>query len=312
MTRSELASQIDAVRRFNRFYTRQIGVLREGLLDSPFTLTEARVVWELAHRDGATATDLSATLGLDAGYLSRILRSFQRRGLVARTTSEEDGRRVILSLTDEGREAFGRLNAASRREVGGLLERLDAVARARLVRSMEAIEEILLGRPEERAPYVLRPHEPGDLGWVVERHGTLYHLEYGWDERFEALVAGVVADFVRTYDPVRERCWIAEKDGERVGSVFLVRHPDAPETLARLRLLLVEPSARGLGLGRRLVGECTRFARRVGYQRITLWTNDVLHAARRIYEREGYRLVRTEPHRSFGHDLVGETWELEL
>jgi GNAT superfamily N-acetyltransferase len=196
--------------------------------------------------------------------------------------------------------------------VGGLLERLDPVARARLVRSMEAIEEILLGRPEERAPYVLRPHEPGDLGWVVERHGTLYHLEYGWDERCEALVAGIVADFVRDHDPARERCWIAEKDGERVGSVFLVKHPDAPETLARLRLLLVDPSARGLGLGGRLVSECTRFARRVGYERITLWTQDVLHAARRIYEREGYRLVRSEPHHSFGHDLVAETWELEL
>jgi DNA-binding MarR family transcriptional regulator/GNAT superfamily N-acetyltransferase len=308
-----LDARIQAVRRFNRFYTARIGALREGLAKSPFSLTEARVVYELAQRDRTTATELVEELGLDAGYLSRILRGFEQRGLIERTPSESDGRRSLLSLTDEGRAAFAELDAGSRREVEAMLAALPADEQRRLVGSMETVETLLGGRVGEagRVPYLLRPPQPGDMGWVVHRHGVLYAREYGWDEHFEALVARIVADFVRDFDPKRERCWIAERDGEMVGSVFLVRHPDE-EGVAKLRLLLVEPSARGLGIGERLVRECIRFARQAGYRRITLWTNSVLHAARRIYERAGFRLVHEEPHHSFGHDLVAQTWELEL
>lgn len=311
MASTDLLQRIEAVRRFNRFYTKQIGALREGLLNSPFSLAEARVVYELAHHEQTTATHLAQELGLDPGYLSRILRRLQQRRLVGRRRSDEDGRQVLLSLTERGQTAFSKINAASRNEIEAMLHALSPAQQDRLLQAMQTIESLLGAPAEHRTPYILRPHQPGDIGWVVNRHGVLYNREYGWDETFEAMVAEIAAAFVRNYDPRRERCWIAEKEGENVGSVFLVKHPDQ-EGVAKLRLLLVEPPARGLGIGRRLVQECTRFARQVGYRKITLWTDSSLAAARRIYENEGYRLVHREPHRSFGHDLVGETWELEL
>jgi len=307
--------RVAAVRRFNRFYTRQIGVLNEGLLKSPFSLAEVRVLYELAHRERPTATELARELGLDAGYLSRILRGFEQRGFIERQPSEVDGRQSRLLLTTEGRSAFTALDARSSEEIALMLRALAAGEQRRLVEAMRTIETSLGARrdrsahDERSASYVIRPHQPGDMGWVVHRHGVLYAQEYGWDERFEALVAGIVAEFIQNFDPKRERCWIAERDGEIVGSVFLVKKSDA---VAKLRLLLVEPSARGLGIGRRLVGECLRFARQAGYRTVTLWTNSVLHAARRIYQEAGFRLVSEERHHSYGHDLVGQTWELEL
>ncbi len=309
MTGTDFDQRVEAVRRFNRFYTRQIGVLQEGLLRSPFSLTEARVVYELAHHEGTTATELGEELDLDAGYVSRILRGFHKQGLLAKERSQIDGRQTLLRLTRQGQEAFAKLNAASRDEIGAMLDQLSEEEQESLVDAMHAIERLLGAGPEHRVPYILRPHQPGDMGWVVQRHGVLYAQEYGWDERFEALVAEIVANFIQSYDPRRERCWIAEKDGENVGSVFLVKKT---KTVAKLRLLLVEPKARNLGIGSRLVEECVRFARLVGYRKLTLWTNDVLHAARRIYEKTGFTVVDREPHHSFGHDLVSETWELEL
>ncbi|MDQ3812020.1 MAG: helix-turn-helix domain-containing GNAT family N-acetyltransferase [Chloroflexota bacterium] len=301
---------MDAVRRFNRFYTRQIGVLQEGLLQSPFSLTEARVLYELAHREQPTSAELAKAMGLDAGYLSRILRGFRKRGLIDSKPSEADGRQSLLSLTGQGRDAFATLNTRSRDQIGAMLRDLSAGEQQRLIEAVHTIEGLLGAPPEQdQVPYLLRPHQPGDMGWVVHRHGILYAQEYGWDEQFEALVATIVAKFIQHYDPKRERCWMAERDGEIVGSVFLVKQS---KRVAKLRLLLVEPKARGLGIGKRLVSECTRFARQAGYRKITLWTNSVLHAARRIYEHEGYQLVREEPHHSFGHDLVGQTWELTL
>jgi DNA-binding MarR family transcriptional regulator/GNAT superfamily N-acetyltransferase len=309
MTPAPLDRHVHDVRRFNRFYTRRIGVLEARLLHSPFSLAEARVLFELAQRERPEAAELARNLGLDPGYLSRILRGFRRRRLLASRPVAGDGRRRELGLTAAGRAAFDELDRRSRSEVGGMLASLSSPDRARLVEALGAVER-LLGAPAPPAPPVrLRGPAPGDLGWVVQRHGAVYAEEYGWDERFEALVAGVVAEFVQRFDPVRERCWIAERDGEKVGSVFLVRHS---EEVAKLRLLLVEPGARGLGLGSRLVAECVAFARTAGYRRITLWTNDVLHAARHIYQTAGFRLVRREPHRQFGSGLVGETWELEL
>ena len=305
----ELAQGVEAVRRFNRFYTRRIGVLEEGLLKSPFSLAEARVLYELAHRHQPTAAELSKELGLDGGYLSRILRGFARRGLVTKQPSHSDGRQHLLALTAGGRAAFGLLERAARDQIDALLAPLSASGQGRLLQAMRTIETLLGAASEPRVPFLLRPHQPGDLGWIVHRHGVLYAEEYGFDEQFEALVAEIVAQFARQHDARRERCWIAERDGAPVGSVMLVRQTDE---VARLRLLLVEPAARGLGIGARLVEECARFARRAGYRRITLWTNSVLHAARRIYEQAGYRLVHEEAHRSFGQDLVGETWELTL
>jgi len=301
--------RVAAVRRFNRFYTRQIGLLQDGYLDSPFSLSEVRVLYDLAHRERPTAAELGRDLGLDAGYLSRILRGFQKRGLLKRSRSEADGRQSHLALTPRGQAAFAPLDARSRDEIGTMLGALSETAQERLVQAMDAIEDILGARPEPKVPYLLRPHRPGDMGWVVHRHAVLYAQEYGWDERFEALVAGIVKTFIERYDPKRERCWIAEKDGESVGSVFLVAHS---KMIAQLRLMLVEPKARGLGIGARLVDECVRFARGVGYRKVTLWTNSILLAARHIYRKAGFRLVHKEPHHSFGHALVGETWELEL
>lgn len=311
MTGSELAERVEAVRRFNRFYTPRIGLLDEGYLDSPFSLTQVRLLYELAHRTEPTAAELARELGLDPGYLSRLLRGFERCGLVAKRASASDARRRLLSLTERGRAVFAPLEAASREQVAALLGTLADAEQRRLVEAMGTIEALLGARPEPRVPYLLRAPRPGDLGWVVQRHGALYAEEYGFDETFEALVAGIVAAFVRELDPKRERCWIAEREGENVGSVFLVKHPER-EGVAKLRLLLVEPSARGLGIGRRLVDECVRFARQAGYRTVTLWTQSVLVSARRIYEAAGFRLVAEAPHHSFGQDLVEQTWELAL
>jgi len=301
--------RVEDVRRFNRFYTKQIGVLNEGLLDSPFSLTQARVLYEMAHRQAPTATALGKDLGLDAGYLSRILKQFQDRRLIARKPSREDGRSSELSLTRQGRRTFAPLDARSHAEVGEMLAKLSPGGQRRLLEAMRTIESLLGAGPQPQVPGILRPPRPGDMGWVVQRHGALYAQEYGWDERFEALVAGIVSKFVERFDPKHERCWIAERGGEPVGSVFLVKKS---KTVAKLRLLLVEPSARGLGIGARLVSECIAAARQMGYRKMTLWTNSVLLAARAIYEKEGFRIVKTERHTSFGHDLVSETWELKL
>ncbi len=309
MSTTDIAQRVEAVRRFNRFYTRQIGVLSEQYLRSPFSVTEARVVYELASHERATATELGNELGLDAGQLSRILRDLKKRGLLDRRPSDTDGRKSILRLTEKGQKAFALLNARSQHGIEALLNKATPEDQNRLVEAMRAIEGILSAQPEHKVPYLLRSHQSGDMGWIVYRHGVLYAEEYGWDEQFEALVADIVAKFIQHYDPKRERCWIAEKDGEIVGSVLLVKKSD---TVAKLRLLLVEPKARGLGMGTRLVEECVRFARKAGYKKIILWTNSVLVAARHIYERAGFRLVEEESHHSFGHDLTGETWELKL
>ncbi|MGE5550626.1 MAG: GNAT family N-acetyltransferase [Bacteroidota bacterium] len=309
MALTDLASHAAAVRRFNRFYTKQIGLLTEKLLESPFSLTEARVIYELAQHEETTAAELGRELALDPGYLSRILGDFIKRGLIAKQPSATDRRRSLLALTAKGQAAFAGLNAASHREIETMLRALPAHKQSQLIQAMGAIETILGGRPENGVPYLLRPPRPGDLGWIVQRHGALYAREYGWDEKFEALVAGIVAEYVQNHDPKRERCWIAERDGENVGSVMLVKKT---ETMAKLRLLLVEPQARGLGIGARLVDECVRFARQAGYTGITLWTNSILLAARRIYEKAGFRLVKSEPSREYGQDLVWETWEKEL
>jgi DNA-binding MarR family transcriptional regulator/GNAT superfamily N-acetyltransferase len=307
--RDDLEARVDAVRRFNRFFTRRIGVLREGLLHSRFSLTEARVLFELAHSEELTASDLSRELGLDPGYLSRTLARLEQQGLVVRVRSEADGRRRILSLTLDGEEAFSLLDSRSREEVAEMLGGLSEGDQRRLLEAMGTIEGVFEKSLKFSEPFVLRTHEPGDMGWVVQRHGVLYAREYGWDESFEALVARIVADFIDGYDPKKERCWIAEMGGERVGCVFVVK---AGGTVAKLRLLLVEPEARGLGLGTRLVEECIRFARNRGYEKITLWTNGVLDAARHIYEEHGFVLVEEEEHHSFGRDLVGQNWDLVL
>ena len=311
MAPCELEQRVEAARRFNRFYTRQIGVLHEGAYNSPFSLTEVRVLYELAHRDQPTATALGRDLGLDAGYLSRMLRGFERRGLVLKTRSPADGRQSHLSLTAQGRKVFAPLNARSHDEVAAMLGGLSAAAQARVVGAMQTIERLLGDRAESLPPAscVLRPPLPGDLGWVVHRHGAVYAQEYGYNEQFEGLVAEIVAHFVQRYDAKRERCWIAEQGGEPVGSVFLV---ERSKTVAQLRLLLVEPTARGSGLGTRLVDECVRFARQAGYRKITLWTQSELRAARRLYQAAGFHVVRKQRNHSFGKDLVSETWELEL
>lgn len=305
----QIGERVEAVRSFNRFFTRQIGVLQEGLLHTPYSLTEARILFELGRRGSLTATDLSGELGLDPGYLSRILAGLEKRGVLERSRSEADGRRRLLSLTAEGEEAFALLDARSREEVSEMLGELSEGDQHRLLEAMKTIEGILTDSFKYSEPFILRGPEPGDMGWIAHRHGALYAREYGWDERFEALVAQIVADFVNDHDPDKERCWIAEMDGEIVGSVFLVRRD---EEVAKLRLLLVEPKARGLGLGSRLVEECIRFARRKGYKKITLWTNSVLDAARHIYEEKGFTLIDEEEHHSFGKDLVGQNWELAL
>lgn len=311
------AARVELVREFNRYYTRRIGVLHEGLLHTKFTLTESRLLWELAHHDGKTATDLSRELDLDPGYMSRLLRGLKERGLLKTTRAAADARHQHLSLTAAGRRAFAPLNTRSQADVTALLATLTEPQQQQLLQAMAQIEKLLGEGGAHKAPYLLRPHRPGDIGWVISRHGALYADEFAWDASFEALVARIAADFVDRFDAKREACWIAERDGANVGSVFLVQARDdtthAPiDGVAQLRMLLIEPSARGLGLGVRLVDECERFARQSGYRKIVLWTNSLLLAARGIYTRAGYQLVASEAHHSFGHDLVGETWELPL
>jgi DNA-binding MarR family transcriptional regulator/GNAT superfamily N-acetyltransferase len=309
MASTHIRQQVEAVRRFSRFYTKQIGLLLEKILHSPFSLAEARVIYELAHHEKTTATELSNELGLDRGYLSRNLRDFKRRGLIDKGRSEADGRQKFLCLSENGQAAFAGINTRFRREIEAKLSNLSPADQTRLVQAMQTVEGLLGAQPERKVPYILRTHQPGDMGWVVYRHGILYAEEYAWDEQFEALVAEIVTRFIRNYDPKRERCWIAEKAGDNVGSVFVVKQTDAT---AKLRLLLVEPKARGLGIGIRLVNKCIKFAQQVGYREITLWANGILTAARHIYQQAGFRLVNEQPHKSFGQDLVAETWELSL
>ena len=306
MDATQPSDRAETVRRFNRFYTRQIGVLREHLLDSKFSLTEVRILYELAHRTGLTTADLVNELGLNAGYLSRVIAGFENRGLIKKTRSKTDARASLLALTHQGRAGFDPLDKASHQEVATMLEQLTQAEQQQLVDAMHQIEG-LLGQPSKT--YLLREPQAGDMGWVIHRHGALYAREYGWNTDFEALVAEVVAQYIRNFDPAWERSWIAEKNGAVVGSVFLVRHT---ADIAKLRLLYVEPGARGLGIGKRLVDECIRHARQLGYRKLVLWTNSILIGARRIYQNAGFKLVEEEPHHSFGKDLVGETWELPL
>jgi DNA-binding MarR family transcriptional regulator/GNAT superfamily N-acetyltransferase len=306
MATHPLTDRAESVRRFNRFYTRRIGVLHEHLLDSEFSLTEVRILYELTHRPAITSTELCRELGLNAGYVSRVIAGFEKKGLIVKARSQADARASELQLTEKGRATFAPLNDASRSEVTAMLEQLPESAQQQLIDAMGQIQGLL----GELSPnYLLRDPQPGDLGWIVHRHGVLYAQEYGWNAEFEALVAEIVAKYVREFDPRSDRCWIAEKDGRVVGSVFVVRHDD--ET-AKLRLLYVEPSARGLGIGHRLVDECLRFARSAGYRKMVLWTNSVLVDARRIYERAGFHLVEEEAHHSFGKDLIGQTWTVDL
>ena len=308
------ATQIARVRAFNRDYTRRIGVLSEGLLDSPYSLTEVRVMYEIAHRSGVTAGELAAELDLDRGYLSRMLKGFETSKLLVRTPAPEDGRRQHLRMTPAGLRVFAPLEKRSQEQVRGMLSALDEQRRRILLEAMDTIQNALgeKGQGEKvqlDRQLTLRGHRPGDMGWVVQRHGEIYHQEYGWNEEFEALVAEITAEFVRKLDVTRDRCWIAEHQGRRVGCIFLVAK-DA--TTAKLRLLLVDPDARGLGVGRKLVAECVRFARATGYRKIVLWTQETLTAARHLYTEAGFVKTAREPHRSFGHDLIGETWEREL
>src|ERR1043165_1608653 len=309
MSTVQFEERIAAVRRFSRFDTRQLGLLQERLVHTRLSLTEARVLYELAHRATVTASELAADLDLDHGYLSRILRRFGDEGLLKKTRAANDGRQSVISITAKGRKAFAPLNRNAHDQVAAMLERLQPADQQRVVGAMAAIERLLDVAPKSIPAIVLRPHEPGDMGWVTSANATIYAKEYGWDLTYEALVARITADFIENFDAKRERCWIAELDGERVGSVFVVRKTDA---IAKLRLLVLDRRARGVGLGRRLVEECLRFAKSADYSSMTLWTQSCLTAARAIYSQAGFRLVAEEPHHSFGVDLIGETWEREL
>jgi DNA-binding MarR family transcriptional regulator/GNAT superfamily N-acetyltransferase len=304
-----LSSHVRAMRSFNRFYTQRIGVLQRSVLQSPYSLTEVRVLYELANGPDLTATDIQRLLGLDPGYLSRILRNFERSGMLLRERSKKDGRRSLIRLTAQGRRVFTSLNARQSNDVQKMLRSVPDPSRQKLIGSMQTIQEVLNGEAAESGRVSLRTHRPGDMGWVMFRHGVLYNSEYGWDERFEALVGEIVVNFIKDFDAEHERCWIAELDGERVGSIFLVKDT---ATVAKLRLLLVEPVARGHGVGKLLVNECIDFARNAGYRKLTLWTNSVLDAARHIYEAVGFKLVKEEKHSSFGDNLTGQYWELAL
>ncbi|MDO8043035.1 bifunctional helix-turn-helix transcriptional regulator/GNAT family N-acetyltransferase [Janthinobacterium sp. SUN137] len=306
MQADQLGERTEIVRRFNRFYTRQIGVLHEHLLNSAFSLTEVRILYELAHREQLTSADLCRELGLNAGYLSRVIAGFEKQGLIAKTRSPTDARAARLQLTGQGQRTLAPLIDASRREVAAMLERLPPTAQQELVAAMEQIQG-LLGEPSPS--YLLRNPQPGDMGWIIHRQAVLYAQEYGWNNEYEALVADILAKFVREFDPARERCWIAEKDGKVIGSVFIVRQDD---TTAKLRLLYVDPCARGLGIGSRLVDECLRFSRQVGYTKMVLWTNSILTDARRIYDKAGFQLVEEEAHHSFGKDLIGQVLARDL
>jgi DNA-binding MarR family transcriptional regulator/GNAT superfamily N-acetyltransferase len=301
--------RVGAVRRFSRFYTREIGLLQASWLDSSYSLTQARVLYELSRRTACTASDLAAELGLDHGYLSRILRGFSDHGLITRRRSQDDGRQSVISLTGRGRKAFAPLDARSQREAGALIAKLSGEDQARVVEAMATIEALISRKENEAQSYRLRPHRAGDMGWVVERHGVLYGAEYGWDSRIEGLTAEIVAAFLKNFDSARERCWIAEIGGEPVGSVFLVKESDE---VARLRLLIVDPKARGLGIGRRLVDQCITFAREAGYSKITLWTHGVLKGARAIYQQAGFELVEEWVHDEFGKPEASESWDLKV
>ena len=300
--------QVSTIRAFNRFYTRKIGVL-DGMASSPFSLAEARVLYELAHRQRPTATDIRKELGLDAGYLSRILQDFERRKLVRREQSKADERQRFLSLTAKGRSAFVPLDERSNRDISAMLNKLSQPEQKQLINAVETVRKLLGERTETGTSYLLRQHQPGDMGWIVHRQAILYAEEYGWDGTYEALAAEIVAQFIKNYDPKFERAWVAEKDGERVGAVFVAK---GSEEIAKLRLLHVEREARGLGIGKKLVEECIRFARQAGYQKMTLWTQSILGAARHIYKNAGFQVVHEESHHSFGKDLTAETWELRL
>ncbi|WP_211474903.1 bifunctional helix-turn-helix transcriptional regulator/GNAT family N-acetyltransferase [Collimonas humicola] len=306
MTIEQLDDRASMVRRFNRFYTDKIGVLHEHLLDSAFSLTELRILYELAHRSALTAADLARELSLNPGYLSRVISGFEKKGLLERVRSETDGRIAQLRLTELGHATFAPLNDASQREVAAMLGTLSVPEQHQLVDAMQQIEGLL---GQRTSSYLLRDPRPGDMGWVVHRHGVLYAQDYGWNSDFEALVADIVAKYMRDFDAASERCWIAEKDGKVAGSVFVVRHD---ETTAKLRMLYVEPSARGMGIGRRLVEECLHFAKFAGYKKMLLWTNSILVGARDIYTKAGFEKIAEESHHSFGKDLVGETWARDL
>jgi DNA-binding MarR family transcriptional regulator/N-acetylglutamate synthase-like GNAT family acetyltransferase len=308
----QLEVQIEAVRNFNRFYTQRIGVLEESLLASGYTLTQARVLFEIGSRKTVTAGELISLLRLDAGYLSRILQEFADCGLVKRKPSPDDARRALLSLTPKGRKKFTELDHQSRRRIGAMINPLSVSKRTQLLRGIRALQESLSAAPTSHERYVsIRPYRVGDVGWAIERHGLVYSDEFGWNEEFEALVATLFARFATKHDSAAERFWVAEVDGERVGCVFVVRS-EKDNNAAQLRCLLVDPSGRGLGVGRKLVDECIQFAKSAGYRQIILWTNDVLIAARRIYEAAGFSLIEESPHRSFGHDLIGQYWSRSL
>jgi DNA-binding MarR family transcriptional regulator/GNAT superfamily N-acetyltransferase len=313
MANRDRDQRIAAARRFNRFYTRQIGVLRKNFLDSPYSLGEARVIYEIASDTAPTASDIGRALDLDAGYLSRVLRNFEKRGLLERKVSAKDARQSHLALSPRGRKAFTLLDDLSQRDIGAMLEKLSSSDQSRLIAAMSTIETLLEATPETREPtrrsYKLREPAPGDFGWVVKRHAELYAQEYKWKEPFEGVCAQIVADFVNKADRKRERCWIAEMDGENVGCIFVAKDS---EKVARIRLLLVDPKARGLGLGARLTDEAVRFARERGYAKMTLWTHSVLKAARHIYQKAGFKLMRTEKHKSWSQPVVSEYWDLEL
>lgn len=302
-----LADDIDAIRQFNRAYTRRIGLLNRGLLDSEFSLVEARILYELAYRETSTAAELAAFLTLDPGYLSRLLSGLAKCGFVSRAPSEQDRRALALRLTSAGRDAFAELDRRSKAEVGEMLGGLSTARRRELIGAMATVERHLNGG--KAVEIRIRTHEPGDLGWIVERHGAVYARDYGFDSGFEALVAEIAAKFLKDFEPARERCWIAELDGRPVGSVMLVRES---HEIAKLRLLLVEAEARGLGLGRQLVETCLAFARAAGYREVALWTNSILDEARGLYESLGFTLLKETPHHSFGRDLVGQDWSLRF
>jgi DNA-binding MarR family transcriptional regulator/N-acetylglutamate synthase-like GNAT family acetyltransferase len=309
MAGSSLASRIEAVRRFSRFYTRRIGVLEETLLHSPFTLPEGRLVYEIANRDRPTAQELCRDLTLDPGYVSRMLQGLEKRGCVARRKSATDKRQTELTLTAKGQRLWGAMNDQSRQDIAVLLGELPVAQQDKVIKALETVEEILGEPPEKRAPFVLRPHQPGDMGWIIRRQTQLYAGEFGWDGTFEAMLAEIAGKFVAKFDPKTDNCWIAERNGEIVGSVFLVK---STKTTGQLRMLYVEPSARGLGIGQRLVQECIEDARAKGYKKLMLWTNDILVSARKIYIAADFRLIREERHTSFGKKLVGQFWIRDL
>ncbi|MDQ4121856.1 MAG: helix-turn-helix domain-containing GNAT family N-acetyltransferase [Acidobacteriota bacterium] len=307
----DFEKRISAVRKFNRGFAKRIGLLQEGLLNSPYTLTEARILFEIGSHIDYTASDLSTELGFDPGHLSRILSRLENNGLLTKVRSETDGRQRFLHLTPKGKEVFQIMNTRADNEVARMLDVLSDEKQEKLLKAMDTIEDILFENNKEKQPYILRQHEPGDMGWIIYRHGVLYAREYGWDEEFEALVAKICGEFITNYTPKRERCWIAEMDGEIIGSVLLSQSKQSHE-IAELHVLLVEPKARGMGLGTRLVEECIKFARRTGYRKITLWTYSALESARRIYEKTGFQLIAEEKRHDFGQNLTGQTWEFNL